>query len=291
MPEGDSVYRAARRLDAALTGRVLQSSDFRVPRYTTLNLSGALVSSVVSRGKHLLIRAAGLSIHTQLTLDGHWDVYAPGERWRAPAFRARCVLKNADFQAVGFDLGFLRVIRTADEPEAIGHLGPDPLGHSWDPAEAERRLMHAPERPIGSSLIDQRLIAGLGNIYRCELLFLHRVHPQTPTGEVEDLPRLIDLAHQVLHDNKDRARRVTTSSSVREPYWVFGRGGEPCLRCGTEIVHEPAPEASGSDGENGEHDLYYCPRCQPRVREGALQGGFDEGDAVAGGAVTGASPG
>lgn len=237
MPEGDSVYRAARRLDAALSGRVLQSSDFRVPRFATLNLANYPVTSVVSRGKHLLIRVGNLSIHSHLSMEGHWDVYATGERWRAPAFKARCVLQNLDFQAVGFDLGFLRVIRTADEQEAVGHLGPDLLGASWDAAEAVRKLMQAPERPIGLSLLDQRLIAGLGNIYRAEVLFMAGVHPGTPTGTVPDLPRLVDLAHQVLHANKDRARRVTTPGNQREQYWVYGRAGRPCQRCGTRIAH------------------------------------------------------
>ncbi|MEE1622683.1 DNA-formamidopyrimidine glycosylase family protein [Zafaria sp. Z1313] len=296
MPEGDSVYRAARMLDAALTGRVLESSDFRVPRYATLNLAGALVGSVVSRGKHLLIRAADLSIHSHLMMDGHWDVYAPGERWRAPAFKARCILKNEAFQAVGFELGFLRVIRTADEPEAVGHLGPDPLGHSWDPAEAERRLLLDPERPIGLSILDQRLVAGIGNIYRCELLFLLQANPRTPAGELPDMARLVELAHQLLHTNKDRARRVTTPGSIRDPYWVYGRGGKPCHRCGTPIVHEKIADPVNVHGQSvpagagqgpraaenlaelaaaaaaasasraaqqAERDLYYCPHCQP----------------------------
>ena len=261
MPEGDTVYRAARRLDAALSGRPLLSSDFRVPQYATLDLSGAVVKSVVSRGKHLLIRAGDLSIHTHLMMEGHWDVYAPGERWRAPSVKARCVLKNTDFQAVGFELGFLRVIRTADEPEAVGHLGPDPLGHSWDPAEAERRLGSDPERPIGLALLDQKLMSGLGNIYRCELLFLAKTHPLTPVGEVEDLPHMVELAHKLLHANKDRARRVTTGSSSRDPYWVYGRSGEPCQRCGTPVVMQKLGDPSLGPAA-GERDIYFCPRCQ-----------------------------
>lgn len=247
MPEGDSVYRAARRLDAALSNRPLQSTDFRVPAFATLNLASHTVSSVISRGKHLLIRVADVSIHSHLSMEGHWDVYAPGERWRAPAFKARCVLKNADFQAVGFELGFLRVIRTADEPEAIGHLGPDPLGASWDPDEVRRRLETMPDRPIALTLLDQRVIAGLGNIYRSELMFLLRLHPRTPTGQVPDADHLIELSYQLLHANKDRSRRVTTTPPMREQYWVYGRAGRPCLRCGTSIEHrkigQPRPPA------------------------------------------------
>jgi len=247
VPEGDSVYRAARRLDAALSNRPLQSSDFRVPTFATLNLASHTVSSVISRGKHLLIRVADVSIHSHLSMDGHWDVYAPGERWRAPAFKARCVLKNADFQAVGFDLGFLRVIRTTDEPEAVGHLGPDPLGASWDPEEVHRRLAVMPDRPIALTLLDQRVIAGLGNIYRSELMFLLGLHPRTPTGRVPDADHLIDLSYQLLHANKDRSRRVTTTPPMRDQYWVYGRAGRPCLRCGGTIelrkLGQPRPPA------------------------------------------------
>ena len=265
MPEGDTVYRAARMLDAALTGRVLNATDFRVPRYATLNLAGAKVTSVVSRGKHLLIRAGDLSIHSHLMMEGHWDVYAPGERWRSPGFKARCILKNPDFQAVGFELGFLRVIRTSDEPDAVGHLGPDPLGHYWDPAEAERRLRANPERPIGLSLLDQRLVAGLGNIYRSELLFIARTNPRTPAGEVRDMGRIVELAHQLLHANKDRTRRTTTPATHHDPYWVYGRGGRPCQRCGEPVVHEKIGDAAPGPGtaEVNERDLYFCPTCQP----------------------------
>ncbi|MDN5904792.1 MAG: Fpg/Nei family DNA glycosylase [Micrococcaceae bacterium] len=252
MPEGDSIYRAARRLDAALSNRSLQSSDFRLPSYATLNLASQTVSSVISRGKHLLIRVADLSIHTHLSMDGHWDVYATGERWRAPAFKARCVLRNPDFQAVGFDLGFLRVIRTVDEPDAVGHLGPDPLGASWDAEEVHRRLAMMPERPIALTLLDQRVIAGLGNIYRSELLFLLGLHPRTPTGQLPDPVYLVDLAHQLMHANKDRSRRVTTTPPMRDQYWVYGRAGKPCLRCGDTVEHrklgQPRPPAGARRG-------------------------------------------
>lgn len=259
MPEGDSVYRAARRLDAALSNRVLQSSDFRVPSYATLNLASQTVSSVISRGKHLLIRVADLSIHSHLMMDGHWDVYATGERWRAPAFKARCVLRNPDFQAVGFDLGFLRVIRTVDEPDAVGHLGPDPLGASWDAEEVHRRLAMMPDRPIALTLLDQRVIAGLGNIYRSELLFLLGLHPRTPTSLVPDPAYLVDLAHQLLHANKDRSRRVTTTPPMRDQYWVYGRAGKPCLRCGDTIEYRKLGQPRPSAG---------LPRTEERISAG-----------------------
>lgn len=266
MPEGDTVFRTARRLEAALVGKRLSVSVFRVPEHSTLSIVDWLVESVVSRGKHLLIRvnppskvaAPPLSIHSHLLMDGHWDVYATGERWRTPAFKARAVLGNPAFTAVGFELGFLQVLRTADEVEVIGHLGPDPLGHSWDPAEAVRRLRMNPDRPIGLALLDQRLISGLGNIYRSEILFVTRVHPLTAVGDVEDLPHLVDIAHRLLHANKDRARRVTTGTDGIDRYWVYGRAGKPCMRCGGPLSKESLAESPRS----AERDVYFCPSCQ-----------------------------
>lgn len=266
MPEGDTVFRTARRLEAALGGKALSLSDFRVPAHATLSLVDWMVESVVSRGKHLLIRtrppsrvsAPPLSIHSHLLMEGHWDVYATGERWRTPSFKARAVLGNPAFTAVGFDLGFLHVLRTVDEVEVIGHLGPDPLGHSWDPDEAVRRLMTNPDRPIGLALLDQRLISGLGNVYRSELLFVTRVHPRTPVGAVEDLPHLVDVAHRLLHANKDRARRVTTGTDGMNPYWVYGREGKPCMRCGGSLHKDSLAESPRS----AERDVFFCPSCQ-----------------------------
>lgn len=281
MPEGDTVYQAARRLDAALVGRALESSKFRLQGYGSLDLTGCKVGSVVSRGKHLLIRAGGLSIHSRMTLAGRWDVYATGERSRVPASRADLVLRNNAFQAVGFALEYLEVIRTTDEPRAVGHLGPDPLGHSWDPAEAARRLASDPARPIGLALLDQRLIAGLGNVYRSEILFLARTNPRTPAGEVQDMAKIVDLAHKLLHANKDRVRRSTAPASLGAPYSVYARAGLPCPRCEDPVVHETF-DASAPDGSAaiGGQDLYWCPQCQPLPSDEA--GGVLSASAVPG---------
>jgi endonuclease-8 len=194
VPEGDTVWRTARRLHAALAGRELLRSDFRVPRYATLDLSGRTVDEAVSRGKHLLIRAGDLTIHSHLKMEGSWQVYRPGERWRKPAFQARVVLENAAATAVGFQLGLLDVVPRAREDEVVGHLGPDLLGPDWDEDEALRRLRLDPGRPVGLALLDQRNLAGIGNIYRCEVCFLAGVHPLAPVGEVADLPRLVRLS-------------------------------------------------------------------------------------------------
>ena len=195
MPEGDSVWRAAHQLHQALAGQTLTGSDFRVPRFATLNLAGWKVHEVVPRGKHLLMRVVGpderkLTIHSHLKMEGTWQVYPPGGRWRKPGFTARCVLRTAAADAVGFSLGIVEVVRTEDEDTVVGHLGPDLLGPDWDPAEAEQRIRAAPEVPIGLALLDQRNLAGIGNIYRCEACFLSGIHPATPVSAVADLRTL-----------------------------------------------------------------------------------------------------
>ena len=265
MPEGDTVWRAARGLDSALAGSKLTRTDFRVPRFATTNLSGREVEEVVSRGKHLLIRVApgpgeseGWTVHSHLKMEGLWHVYGRGERWRRPAFKARAVLETADHQAVGFELGILRVFSRSGEEEAVGYLGPDLLGPDWDAEEARRRLASVPERPIGLALLDQRNLAGLGNVYRCELCFLIGVHPMTPVGDVPDLVRLVDLSKRLLEANKSRSRRITTGMAGRDPLWVYNREKRGCLRCGTKVVHELL-----GDNELELRDLYYCPHCQP----------------------------
>lgn len=262
MPEGDTVWRAARELNSALAGQILTRCDIRVPKFATTDFSGHTVTDVVSRGKHLLIRLGdadtGWLLHSHLKMEGLWHVYDRGERWRRPAFKARCVLETAQKQVVGFDLGFLRVLPRAEEADAVGYLGPDLLGPDWDAPEALRRLQSVPERPIGLALLDQRNLAGIGNVYRCEICFLAGVHPLTPVGEVPNLPKIIDLSKRLLEANKSRSRRITTGNMGRDPLWVYGRESRGCLRCGTKVAHELV-----GDTALELRDLYYCPHCQP----------------------------
>src|SRR6266581_6404274 len=152
MPEGDVVWYTARRLHEALAGRVLTRSDFRVPRLATADLSGDVVSETVSRGKHLLTRTkSGLTVHTHLKMDGSWRVRPAAERLR-DSHRIRLLLANEEWQAVGYQLGVVELIRTSEEPQVTGHLGPDLLGPDWDRDEAVRRLAAEPDRPIGEAL-------------------------------------------------------------------------------------------------------------------------------------------
>lgn len=260
MPEGDTVWRTARSLDRGLTGRVLTRSDFRVPSLATTDLAGVAVSGTTSRGKHLLTRFDnGLTLHSHLKMEGSWSVHPVGRRWRKPAHTARVVLTTAEIEAVGFSI-VLDLMPTAEEDRLVGHLGPDLLGEDWDAEEAVRRLAAAPDVPLADALLDQRNLAGIGNVYKCELCFLTGHDPHTPVGRLvtgPDLTRLVDLAHRLLYTNRERVNRVTTGDVRRgRTTWVYGRRG-PCLRCGTAIRHDRI----GPVGQ--ERDTWWCPTCQP----------------------------
>ncbi|MFI9506551.1 DNA-formamidopyrimidine glycosylase family protein [Nocardia sp. NPDC052566] len=255
MPEGDTVFRTAERLRAALVGKELTRSDFRVPRYATVDLVGQPVDSVGSYGKHLFVRTPTVSIHTHLKMEGEWRVFHCGQRWTKPRVTARVVLGTAELEAVGFALGTVEVLRLADEHQAVDHLGPDLLGPNWDVAEAVRRLQHQPGQPIGLALLDQRNLAGIGNIYRSEICYLRRVHPATPVAAVPDLLALVNEAHRVLNTAAARPWR----------HLAYGRTRRPCQRCGTPIVvHLLGDTAPDSDRlARRERGVYFCPRCQP----------------------------
>ncbi|WP_432096136.1 Fpg/Nei family DNA glycosylase [Streptomyces sp. bgisy100] len=267
MPEGDSVWRTARRLDEALAGARLVRSDLRVPRLATADLSGRAVHEVVARGKHLLARVeGGLTLHSHLRMEGAWHVYTPGERWRGgPDHQIRAVLSTAEHTAVGYRLPVLDLLRTADEDSVVGHLGPDPLGPDWDAALALRRLLADPSRPLGEALLDQRNLAGIGNVYKSELCFMAGATPWLPVGETRAPDRLVALAQRLLEANRNRTARVTTADPRRDHrLWVHGRAGRPCRRCGTTVL-------TADQGPAGQERItYWCPSCQsgPSPRSG-----------------------
>ncbi|MFC9917943.1 DNA-formamidopyrimidine glycosylase family protein [Agromyces binzhouensis] len=258
MPEGDTVFRAARRLDDALAGRTVLRSDIRVPAFATVDLAGETIHSVASRGKHLLMRIGGVVLHTHLKMEGEWRVLRTGQRWPSPAHRARAIVETADATAIGFDLGLVEVFPAAEEADRLGHLGPDLLGPDWDAAEATRRLAAEPGVPAVVALADQRNLAGLGNVLVNEVCFLRGIRPERPIGEVDLVPA-IDLARRVIHANRDRSERTTTGDTrPGRRLWVYGRAGEPCRRCGTRIAY-------GRFGRNDVElrETYWCPHCQP----------------------------
>ncbi|MBA4866876.1 Fpg/Nei family DNA glycosylase [Streptomyces sp. PSKA54] len=259
MPEGDTVWHTAHQLHAALAGHVLIRSDLRVPKYSTADLTGRTVLEVIPRGKHLLTRIeGGLTLHSHLGMEGSWRVYAPGERWRGgPGHQIRAILGTTDSTAVGYRLPVLELLRTTHEHKAVGHLGPDLLGPDWDPDIALRNLLRDPARALGEALLDQRNLAGIGNVYKSELCFLLRVTPWLPVGELTDdaAAQLPALAKKLLEANRDRLSRSTTGRRDQRLY-VYGRAPRPCLRCRTSIR-----SADQGDGSR-ERPTYWCPTCQ-----------------------------
>jgi endonuclease VIII len=263
MPEGDTVWLASRRMHDTLAGRVLTRFDLRVPRHATADLAGRSVVEVLPRGKHMLTRLDGaVTLHTHFKLDGAWHLGRPGTRWRGPAHQVRAVLANAEWEAVGYRLHDVLLLPTAEESRVVGHLGPDVLGPDWDPAEAVRRLTGQPDREIGQALLDQRNLAGVGNLYRAETLFLCGVSPFSTVGAVPDLDRVVATAHRLMHANRDHPEQSTTGSLRRgETHWVYGRPGRPCRRCGSTV-------SAGAAGPPPYHRIaYWCPTCQPLRRE------------------------
>jgi endonuclease-8 len=263
VPEGDVVWRAARQLHGALAGQVLTRTDFRVPRFATADLTGRAVTEARSRGKHLLIRVeGGLTVHSHLRMDGSWRIRPAG----GPPprdHRVRVVLANPEWQAVGYLIAMVEVLPTGREDRVVGHLGPDLLGPDWDPAEAERRLAAQPGATAAEALMDQRNLAGIGNVYKSEILFLRGIHPWRPIGTVDDLPGVLDLAQRLLELNKDRVPRVTTGDTARgATTWVYGRTGQPCRRCGTPIAQADLGPAAE------ERITFWCPACQPAAGAG-----------------------
>jgi endonuclease-8 len=263
VPEGDAVWNTAKRLHAALAGQVLTRSDFRVPRYATVSLTGQLVTEAVARGKHLLIRTnRGLTVHTHLKMDGYWRIQpadGTGLRSLGRSHQLRLVLANTRWLAAGYLLGITEVLPTAREDQVTGHLGPDLLGPDWDAETAVARLAREPGRPIGEALLDQRNLAGAGVIYATEMLFLRGVDPWRTVGSVsvDELTALVELGHRLLHANKERPGHVTTGDTrPGRQNWVYGCAGRPCRRCGTPIRR-------GEAGPAGQERLrFWCPNCQ-----------------------------
>jgi endonuclease-8 len=254
------VWNTAQRLHAALAGQVLTRSDFRVPRYATVNLVGQTVTEAVARGKHLLIRTdRGLTVHTHLKMEGAWRIQPAGERPLRDSHRLRLLLANSGWVAAGYQLGITEVLPTSREDQVVGHLGPDLLGPDWDAAAAVARLARTPDRPIGEALLDQQNLAGAGVIFATEMLFLRGIDPWRTVGSVsaDDLLSLVELGHRLLDASKEQPGHVTTGDTrPSRENWAYGRTGRPCRRCGTPI-------RKGQQGPPGQERLrFWCPNCQ-----------------------------
>lgn len=249
MPEGDTVFHTAAALRDALVGKTLTRCDVRVPRYATVDLSGERVDEVLSRGKHLFIRAGAASIHSHLKMEGAWRIGAA----KVAQHRVRIVLETADSRATGIDLGILEVLDRGTDMAAVAHLGPDLLGPDWEPRVAAANLASDPERPLAQALLDQRVMAGVGNVYCNELCFVFGRLPTAPVGTLRDPLRVVQRARDMLWLNRSRWNRTTTGDTRNgQRMWVYGRAGEPCRRCGTLIQTD----------RGGDRVTYWCPVCQ-----------------------------
>ncbi|HTX95708.1 MAG TPA: endonuclease VIII Nei2 [Mycobacterium sp.] len=250
MPEGDTVWHTAALLRAGLLGRTLTRCDIRVPRFATVDLTGQVVDEVLSRGKHLFVRVGRASIHSHLKMDGSWRV---GDRPVRVDHRARIILEADTVRAVGVDLGVLEVLERAHDGDVVAHLGPDLLGQDFDATLAAANLTTHPDRPIAESLLDQRVLAGIGNVYCNELCFLAGHLPTAPVSAIADPRRLVSRARDMLWANRWRWNRCTTGDTrPGRQLWVYGRAGQNCHRCGTGISRDEA----------GERVTYWCPSCQ-----------------------------
>ena len=265
MPEGDVVWRTARRLDAALAGRSLTHADLRWPSLATADLTGLVVREVASAGKHLLVRLdadgrrPALSLHSHLRMEGAWHVHRTTEPAGArPESGVRAVLGNEEWTAVGHRLGMLDLVATEAEHTLVGHLGPDVLGPGWDADEVVRRLEAVPDRPVGEALLDQRVLAGVGTFFVAEALFLRGVSPWTQVRDAGELAALVSLLHRLLSANAQRAVQSTTGDlRPGRTQWVHARSGRECLRCGGSVRVAMIGQAPQ------QRTAFYCPTCQP----------------------------
>ncbi|RFA19087.1 DNA-formamidopyrimidine glycosylase family protein [Subtercola boreus] len=263
MPEGDSVHRLAARLRTALVGGQVVEGELRSGPQAGHRLTGVTVTEIDTHGKHLLTRFDdATTLHTHLRMQGSWSITRPGRTLpRNVVATVRVRLRFADGRtAWGIDMPVVELFPTRREGDVIGHLGPDPLRADWDAREAVRRLAREPDRALVVALLDQRNLAGLGNLWVNEVAFLRGVHPFAPVRDV-DLDALVALAARALRISATvpGMYQVTTGRQVRgESHWVAGRAGRPCLRCGTIIR---VREEVRADPE--QRRTWWCPHCQP----------------------------
>lgn len=264
MPEGDTIFRAARSLGKWLEGRTITAARSQRLKVPADRLVGRTVESVEAQAKHLLIRFSGGDVlHTHMRMTGSWHLYSAGDRWRKPAWQARVVLEAGDRVAVCFNAPVVELLAQGEEERhpSLSGLGPDILDHPFDMEEVLRRVRRQPpQRAVGDVLLDQRILSGIGNIYRCETLFLTRIHPETSAAALDDaaLTALIEQAAALMRANLRPApgydRRFGPAGGPSGPL-VYGRTGRPCFRCRAAI-------RTAVTGD-GPRDVWWCPTCQP----------------------------
>ena len=265
MPEGDTIFRAARALDRALAGHTVTGFESVFPHLTRIDfdhpLRGRTIERVFARGKHLLMTFSGdLVLRTHMRMNGSWHIYRPGERWQRPRHDMRIVIRTEAFEAVAFSVPVAE-FQTAAEIErepVLRELGPDPLAEDFDAAEAVRRIATRGDMEIADALLEQRAIAGLGNVLKSEVLFVCRVNPFVRVADVgpDDIATLVAKAQRLMRVSAVTGVRQTTGrDNPAARLWVYGRAGQPCRRCGTPVSRaKQGPDARST---------YWCPRCQP----------------------------
>jgi endonuclease VIII len=273
VPEGDTLYRTAAGLRPYLVGRTVTAARAAGPGAVPQlhRIVGQQIGAVESLGKNLLIRFDnGLELRTHLRMNGTWHRYRPGERWRRPPGRARLVLEVPGAVAVCFDAPVVELLERRVEAihPPLGGLGPDLLDPGFDADEVLRRLRE-PGRAtaaVAGALVDQRVMAGLGNVYKSEVPWIERVSPFAPIADLDDdtLRRLISTSRRLLVANATSRRgpeRVTTAGdpAAPGPLYVYRRTGRPCRRCATRI-------ASTRQGREMPRTTYWCPTCQGPAR-------------------------
>ena len=274
MPEGDTIFRAARTLHRALAGRTVTEFESVYPALTRVDVDapivGRTVEEVTARGKHLLMQFSGdLLLHTHMRMSGSWHVYKPGERWRAPHSHMRIIVGTGAYVAVAFDVPVAEFLtrEALARHEVLQSLGPDLADPAFDRDEVRRRMAAHGAEPLHEVLLNQRVLAGIGNELKSEVLFLTRLNPFARTDSLDEahFTRLMDVSLRLMSMNIIESavlgpvvgRRTTGSLDRRASVYVYGRAGKPCRRCGTAIKLSKA----GLDARL----TYWCPRCQPET--------------------------
>lgn len=269
MPEGDTIFQTAAALRPLLVGQRILNAQARAPGPRIERVLGTIVTTVEARGKHLLIAFDnGLSLHTHMRMGGAWHRYAPGEPWRIAAWKARVVLEVAGHVVVCFNAPVAELMqdRAVDLHPALASLGPDLLDPHFLPEAAFERLRARPEMEIAEAISDQRAMAGVGNVFKSEILFIESLNPWTRVAELDDarLMSVVATAQRLLQQNatlKDsRPQRVTTRDdpAVRgtQALFVYGRQNRPCPHCATPIRVRRQGQLN--------RPTYWCPKCQPQ---------------------------
>jgi len=257
MPEGDTIHKAARRMRAVLLDRVPDEIRTPHPRHAAdrwpQRLAGRAVRAVDAHGKHLFVRFDGeLTLHSHLRMTGAWGVHRDGARWTRPSRRAWLVIRAGEWSVVEFDGPVLELMR---EPRTrfdrrLAALGPDIVGERFDGDAFLRRLREQDgSRAIGDALLDQRVVAGIGNVWKSESCFAARVDPWRQLARLPD-----EEALEIVSIANEQMTRSAESDAFSRPRDVYRRAGEPCRRCGAKILSR----AQGDDNRT----TYWCPGCQ-----------------------------